>query len=260
MSDELRNGLWTCFLLSIVGPLKKGHGSNIVGRISEEYFYSKVWISFFKNPIDNMPDVNPGYISSRYKYPIDILREWYYKAEWYRVFDFIEFTVSVFLGLVQHYNTVLEDEMSAYRFIDGVLTQINSEEEVAEIETAIQNLDTTSSARQHLRRSLKLFSDRKNPDYPNSIKESVSSVESVVQNLLGDEKATLGAGLRKLEKEQGLPPTLKKAFSALYGYTSDSGGIRHAMSVGDTPPGRYEARFMLVTCSAFVNYLITKLN
>jgi hypothetical protein len=188
------------------------------------------------------------------------LREWYFSAEWFQVLDFVEFCVKFRNELPVELNKVFASNFSAYRFVDSILVQINSEEEVVELESATQNLDPTSPAREHLRQAMALFSDRKNPDYPNSIKESVSSVESVVRGLLGDEKATLGAGLRKLEKEHGLPPTLKKAFSTLYGYTSDSGGIRHAMSVGDTPPGRPEARFMLVTCSAFVNYLITKLN
>jgi hypothetical protein len=43
----------------------------------------------------------------------------------------------------------------------------------------------------------------------------------------------------------------------LYGYTSDDSGIRHAIL--DQPTvGFDEAKFMIVSCSAFVNYLIAK--
>ncbi|MGH6983986.1 MAG: hypothetical protein ACREEI_07150 [Stellaceae bacterium] len=45
------------------------------------------------------------------------------------------------------------------------------------------------------------------------------------------------------------------AFDKLYGYASDADGIRHALL--DEEKLTYEdAQFMLVTCSAFVNYLI----
>ena len=57
-----------------------------------------------------------------------------------------------------------------------------------------------------------------------------------------------------------IPPTLEEAFNKLYGYTSNEGGIRHALSEGDTPPTFDDAKYMLVSCSAFVNYLISKMN
>jgi len=47
---------------------------------------------------------------------------------------------------------------------------------------------------------------------------------------------------------------------ALYGYTSDSGGIRHALSDEDVTPTFEDAKFMLVSCSAFINYLKAKMN
>ncbi|MEM9817769.1 MAG: hypothetical protein AAF827_15380 [Cyanobacteria bacterium P01_D01_bin.6] len=44
--------------------------------------------------------------------------------------------------------------------------------------------------------------------------------------ITGSDKATLGAALRLLDID--LHPALRSAFSSLYGYTSDTGGIRHA--------------------------------
>jgi hypothetical protein len=52
---------------------------------------------------------------------------------------------------------------------------------------------------------------------------------------------------------------LKTAFSALYGYTSDSGGIRHFLNRDDVVPDFDSAKFMLVVCSAFINYLLPKI-
>jgi len=51
---------------------------------------------------------------------------------------------------------------------------------------------------------------------------------------------------------------MKSAFSALYGYTSDEGGIRHALIEKNSQVQIEDARFMLIACSAFVNYLISK--
>ena len=50
-------------------------------------------------------------------------------------------------------------------------------------------------------------------------------------------------------------PVLEAAFEKLYGYTSDASGIRHAGQI-DGPEATFdEAKFMLVACSGFVNYL-----
>lgn len=49
---------------------------------------------------------------------------------------------------------------------------------------------------------------------------------------------------------------MKSAFEKLYGYTSDANGIRHAGNIGGNSSTFEEAKFMLVSCSAFINYLI----
>lgn len=49
------------------------------------------------------------------------------------------------------------------------------------------------------------------------------------------------------------------AFAALYGYTSDSGGIRHSLLEDDISVSFEDAKFMLVSCSAFINYLKIKI-
>ena len=66
--------------------------------------------------------------------------------------------------------------------------------------------------------------------------------------------ATLGDALKQLSKAHSVHPALKAGLLNLYGYTNDSGGIRHAMTDGDEPTFA-EAKFMVITCSAFVNYI-----
>jgi len=112
--------------------------------------------------------------------------------------------------------------------------------------------------RLHLTASLKYLSDKQNPVYRNSVKESISAVEALCKFYTGDEKATLGKALTKLEKAGSIPPAIKSAFSSLYGYTSDSSGIRHALTENDRAVSFHEAKFMLVTCTSFINYLLSK--
>jgi len=52
-------------------------------------------------------------------------------------------------------------------------------------------------------------------------------------------------------------PALLKGWKGIYGFTSDSGGIRHADYQGSVPATQELARYFLVTCSAMVNLLTT---
>ena len=50
---------------------------------------------------------------------------------------------------------------------------------------------------------------------------------------------------------------MEEAFRKLYGYTSDAGGIRHGC-IDFTNANEEDAKYMLISCSAFVNYLKVK--
>jgi hypothetical protein len=156
-------------------------------------------------------------------------------------------------------NVALEKEIAGYRIINGQVTQITSEGEIAEIEEAILLTEKWKSVNTHLNAGLNYLSHRKNPDYRNSIKESISAVESYCRIILDNQDITFGKALIELEKKHSLHGSLKGVFSALYGYTSDAGGIRHALKEDDKFSNFEDAKFMLVTCSAFINYLKAKM-
>ncbi len=110
-----------------------------------------------------------------------------------------------------------------------------------------------------MKTALEKLADRKSPDYRNSIKEAISAVEALCKLIAKKEKAKLDQVLNIIEKKIGLHPALKKAISNLYGYTSDAEGIRHALS--NKPNLDFEdAKFILVLCSAFINYILNKLS
>ena len=68
---------------------------------------------------------------------------------------------------------------------------------------------------------------------------------------------TLGQALKVLDKKGKLHGSLYKGFSALYGYTSDADGIRHAM-MDESNLVYSDAKYMFVSCTTFINYLIDK--
>ena len=109
------------------------------------------------------------------------------------------------------------------------------------------------SAVTHIETALAGLADRASPDYRNSIKESISAVEAMCQIITGDPKATLAKALKQI----GVHSALEAGFIKIYGYTSDGDGIRHALS-NEAAVGADDAKFFLVACSAFVNYLIAK--
>lgn len=149
-------------------------------------------------------------------------------------------------------NNVFEKEFVGYRFVDGYVVRITSEVEINNIEAALAVKRNKVS--EHLEKALLLLSDRESPDYENSIKESISAVEAMCNDITG-KKSTLGEALKLLKKENYIHPSLEAAFEKLYGYTCDASGIRHAGQIGGKNATFEEAKFMLVGCSGFVNYL-----
>ncbi len=96
--------------------------------------------------------------------------------------------------------------------------------------------------------------------YAESVGNSIHAVESVA--CLIDPKAakTLGPALKSL-KDRGVlnHEALAKGFAALYGYSSNEQGIRHALlDRSEANVGLDEAMFMYGACASFSAYLVSK--
>lgn len=251
---ELRNSLWSIYLEFFLQKAENWEHNPTLTR-----FARALWYQFLKKPIDTLPIDNYGILSTHWL--TKFLREYFFaERNWYDFYDIIEFSASFapqeFITVT---NAILEKEKSAYRFVHGQIVQITSKVEISEIEEAISNTtDTYLPVNTHLNTALKLLADKENPDYRNSIKESISAIEAMCKIFTNNPKTTLGDALNKLEKDNTLHPALKKSFSSLYGYTSDEGGIRHALIEGDRKVDFHEAKFMLVTCTSFINYLMSR--
>ena len=159
-------------------------------------------------------------------------------------------------SVFEQFNYLFKQEYVGYRFIGGLISPISNE---IEMDTIQESLDSEYSAvTSHITKAHSLLANREHPDYENSIKESISSVEAMCEIVTGvrGKEATLGNMLKKLEqKGVVIHSALKSAFKILYGYTSDANGIRHAGDIGGKASTFEEAKFMLISCCAFINYL-----
>ena len=257
IDDALRNALWSVLQIHYWDTVQSDHDiitsrlrlSNY-GNENLRLLCQRLWLNFLKVPLDTLPD--------GWQTIYDQLRKFFFTCKWYEVYDFVEFVAQYHpendrnAQFIEGANIFLEREVSAYRFVDGRIVQITAKEEIEAIEAA--STKERGPVQEHLERALQLLADRRTPDYRNSIKESISAVEAMVKSISGIDSGTLGDLLKHLARKHPIHPALEGAFTKLYGYTSDAKGIRHAL-IDDNRVTFDEAKFMLVTCSAFVNYV-----
>lgn len=188
--------------------------------------------------------------------------------EWYNKLNLIEYSIKtlyylliskkvsirIFKNFIDSLNYEFKRLNFSYRIINGLIIETTSEFEISTIEEALYK--NSDNIRIHLNKALELYAQKPIGDYRNSIKESISAVEAASRNITGENVLNF----KKME-EKGIliSSVLRQAFEKLYGYTNDkSTGIRHALMDDTNAPEAEEALFMLVSCSAFINYLNKK--
>jgi hypothetical protein len=256
MPNTLRDGLWDLSRIYFIKDIAErdiierivGYGSGF-DRISRA-----IWFSFFKESVDDRPR-NP-------ESALQILRSRFKEFPFFKVYEFIEFLANTSPGssisdeFTSSCNMLFERERAAFRFADTILIRISDEAERKEIEDAILQ-DHSVGVRSHIQRAAQLYSHLPNPDYRNSIKESVSAIESAVSFVTGQKPGGIAKPLRSAIAEFNIHPALRDGFEKLYAYTSDAEGIRHAL-LDEPSLTQADARYMLISCSAFANYLLAK--
>ena len=261
IDEKLENRIWNTILFKFFNKIKDSFDYYNNESI-EVAIYKFIWTEFFGKRIDEIPVNYNGYIT--YDKNIQFLKEWFFKAQWYEKYDFLEFLSkldikNLQLGFTEECNESLEKEMSAYRLVDGHIVKITSEEEIVEIEEALFNSSKWETVNIHLKTAIAYFSNRENPDYRNSVKESISAIESICKIITGNGGTSLAPTLKIIEEKHKIHGALKSAFTSIYGFASDTGGIRHSLLPDDIEVSMEDAKFILVTCSAFINYLKVKI-
>ena len=253
---------------------------NIISPFFQEYakycsVYVDIWTELYNMTSDTRPNAADGFAGDAehfymfYKNKIvdgkwnecmdliEFLNQMYFRDKWC-----IELNNSGFSNrkppAPEAYNNIFERFMVGYRIIDGQITSITNKEEIEAISESVRN--SPNAVAEQISKAIRFLSDRKKPDYAKSVQCSISAVESQCRIMLNDPKPTLGQALKMLEdKGVTLHGSLKSGFDKLYGFASDSNGVRHG-SINPSDIDFDLAKFMLVSCSAFVNYLQSKGN
>ena len=239
-------------LYNVIYELLTNEDNYFAGEIVE-YIYTEI----FSFPSDEIPLQGYG-IGIDYGKILEVIKKIFNKKEYNEIFDFIEGIIQAIQDLehynyqkgqfIENINNVFINENVNYRIINSIITDIVNEEEIKSIEETLNNPYDT--VKKHYYKAIeKLYKDK---DYANSIKESISSVEAMCQVINGG-KEELNKALRNLKIK--IHPALEQAYIKIYSYTSDENGARHANGVGEKDATFSEAKYMLISCSAFVNYL-----
>jgi hypothetical protein len=255
LSKEARTRLWNIFHSDFRRPntISIPYSTDVEFSPIGEIFLHRVWTELYGERLDRYPGyvvilgfIAKGFESGAWHFPFDI---------WEEIFNSHPTPVSKPEQTAEAIRKALERENTAYTFVGGLFVERMTTSEVQSVEKVL--VSPIEGIRKHFITALQFLSDRKNPNYRNSVKESISAVETACKHLTGLEKATLGDALNKLHNKRPLHQAFKDALAKLYGWTSDEDGIRHSIMESDNIE-RADAQFMLVTCSAFVNYLFER--
>jgi hypothetical protein len=257
VDKDLKNSLWNIVhRYLIIDGLETELRNHQWELAASKYraFFVDMWHYLLKWPLTSL-DTNTHRALNQ-------VREWYFgNMPWHKVYDFVEFVARYVRdkwAYIGHCNLTLERESSGYRFVEDKLAQITNTEEIEAIEAATKrNVGPLAPVGEHISSALRLLSDRTQPDFQNSIKESISAVESACGLITEAPNDGLAKALEKLGSTAKLHGALVEGFKRIYGYTSDADGIRHGM-IEESGCDFEDAKDMLVSCSAFANYLIAK--
>lgn len=251
IDSALRTKLWNILKVTIWDRYDSHNRSYDAVTKRIDYMVRRLWFNYFNRDLDQLPDFYEPYGK---KGAYDALKDYFSSCQWFEIYDLLEAIANDQSELISDetrkwINNTLEEHNAAYRFVGTEIAEITDKNEIQAIEAALATAD--SPVRTHLNAALRMLSDKEAPDYRNSVKESISAVEAACRLVTGNTSATLGDALKRV---QNLHPAMSRAFSQLYGYTNDASGIRHSLT-DEATISYADAKFMLVTCSAFVSYL-----
>lgn len=262
LDDDLRNTLWNCFYLAYCKEaISYFQGIRTIQlREYEEIraLFEQIWMGHLRQGLDSRPVF---YLGETPPSEVNVVRAVFKHGAFHEVYDLIEFVISSSRGhrkdtFIEAVNSTFAQENAAYRVVGDQVTPITSQHERDSVSSVLEIASNAIS--EHLSSALRFLSDRKAPDYRNSIKESISAVEAACKLISKKPSAALGEALNEIGKRKPMNQALYGALQKLYGYTNDPVyGIRHALIDTAEPCSKADAQFMLVSCSAFVNYLWT---
>lgn len=261
VNKDLRIAIYNALYL-IFGESPKGAAYDAICK--------DIWSRLWHQPISSFPYYYYEFYEKLLRYLED--------CQWYEVYDLLDFVLDDINELVkkleemgyadfrfedsplddavEEINETLELEGSGYRAIGTHIVPISNAQEIETIEDAINNPSSTDGVPYYLNCALGKLSERPRADCRNAIKEAIQAVESMAKSIVGDKYNTLGKALTELKRRESVPNLLIESWEKLNGFSNySSSGIRHSDAHAPNEPDLALAKYMIVACSAFINYL-----
>jgi protoheme ferro-lyase len=148
MPDHLKTRIWNVFDSNIFSRFNIRDPLSSYTEATAKFILN-LWDKFLKRDTDEIKGVGSRYISL-------MVKQVFYDLKGSEIYEFINFFLKAYQGritedkvLVQ-LNEVLEEECAPYRIGDGKVIPLISEEEIKEIETALNIPDKYKPVREHL--------------------------------------------------------------------------------------------------------------
>lgn len=214
--------------------------------------------------------------------PLEEVRNLLLELPWTHVFEFCERVYDKYLVPVHiwedHNSQEIESLTDVQAFFTGEINQLIAEENLTFSfvdgqfrrpgHYVTQKLSTDAfkvlgapelkEARLHYQKALRFLQSQPQGDYPNSVKEAVSALESTVKALCPDEwKSDFATTLKRLQGtgEDQIPPTLIKSIEGVYAFRSAATGVAHGGATGGVVTFA-SAELVLNCVSSFITFFV----
>lgn len=256
LSEELRIELWNCLRSLLIDKTETAYTTYFID--DGKRFVERVLGRLTKRPEDE--------INTDYETTTNFIKSLLLQQDFNSVLDLVEIAANDHAcgrQFAEQVHRLFEQHAASYRFdISRSPLQFiprGSKEQGEAIQQAVDTLRQAhmDGASAHLRTAAEAMNGGR---YADAVRNSIHAVESVARQIDPKAAKTLGPALKSL-KDSGVLPheALAKAFQALYGYSSDEQGVRHALlETNEANFGLDEAMFMYGACASFAAYLVSK--
>ncbi len=184
--------------------------------------------------------------------------------------DFIEFFNDYHKGYgyqseeFDSLNKILEEEKVAYRFVNGIFIEIESEVQIKEIENLINKLEEQNllTSKSHFNKAFESLYHREKFNYKNSIIESIQFLEALISFKLNKIKGNSQLGdlisdLNKNFQNNDFELDVFNMFYKVYGKLSNS--VRHGKEKFEISiePNFSQAKLIFNLANSLASYLLS---
>lgn len=157
-------------------------------------------------------------------------------------------------------NILLSEDNFDYRFKNGQFERAGRLQTQKSLKRmgAVLSSSSLSIVRQHYIKAVKFFNNIEDPDYKNSIKESLCALELCIELTTGKPASkNFTKSIKELEgngKSQ-IPPQIAESIIKVFAYRGGGQGVAHAAQNGSKTT-KLEAELILNITAAYITYIV----